>query len=74
MVRYEDLSVDPCGFFGGVVKFCGLDYDEDLVKKAVAFSSFARTAAPGGVGRLPGTVAGRAGRVLPPRRDRLVAR
>jgi hypothetical protein len=40
VVRYEDLSVDPCGFFGGVVKFCGLDYDEDLVKKAVAFSSF----------------------------------
>jgi len=40
VVRYEDLSADPCGFFGGVVKFCGLDYDEDLVKKAVAFSSF----------------------------------
>jgi aryl sulfotransferase len=40
VVRYEDLSLDPCGFFGGVVKFCGLDYDEDLVKKAVAFSSF----------------------------------
>jgi aryl sulfotransferase len=40
VVRYEDLSVDPCGFFGGVVKFCGLDYDEDRVKKAVAFSSF----------------------------------
>jgi aryl sulfotransferase len=40
VVRYEDLSIDPCGFFGGVVKFCGLGYDEDLVKKAVAFSSF----------------------------------
>jgi len=40
VVRYEDLSIDPCGFFGGMVKFCGLDYDEDLVKKAVAFSSF----------------------------------
>jgi aryl sulfotransferase len=40
VVRYEDLSIEPCGFFGGVVKFCGLDYDEDLVKKAVAFSSF----------------------------------
>jgi len=40
VVRYEDLSVDPCRVFGGVVKFCGLDYDEDLVKKAVAFSSF----------------------------------
>jgi aryl sulfotransferase len=41
LVRYEDLSVDPCGFFAGVVKFCGLDYDDDRVRKAVAFSSFA---------------------------------
>jgi Sulfotransferase domain len=41
VVRYEDLSADPCGFFGGVVKFCGLDYDDDRVRKAVAFSSFA---------------------------------
>jgi aryl sulfotransferase len=40
VVRYEDLSVDPCGSFGGVVKFCGLDYDEKRVEKAVAFSSF----------------------------------
>lgn len=62
VVRYEDLSVDPCGVFGGVVTSCGLDYDEDRVKKAVAFSSFAElqrqeasagfrersTAAPGG--------------------------
>jgi aryl sulfotransferase len=40
VVRYEDLSADPCGFFGAVVRFCGLGYDEDLVKKAVAFSSF----------------------------------
>jgi hypothetical protein len=62
VVRYEDLSVDPCGVFGGVVTSCGLDYDEDEVKKAVAFSSFAElqrqeasvgfgersTAAPGG--------------------------
>jgi aryl sulfotransferase len=62
VVRYEDLSVDPCGVFGGVVTFCGLDDDQDRVKKAVAFSSFAElqrqeasagfgersTAAPGG--------------------------
>jgi hypothetical protein len=40
VVRYEDLSAEPRRFFGDVVKFCGLDYDEDLVKKAVAFSSF----------------------------------
>ena len=62
MVRYEDLSVDPCSVFGGVAQFCGLDYDEDRVKRAVAFSSFGElqrqeasagfrersTAAPGG--------------------------
>jgi aryl sulfotransferase len=41
VVRYEDLSVDPGGVFGGVVKSCGLDYDESQVKKAVAFSAFA---------------------------------
>jgi aryl sulfotransferase len=41
VVRYEDLSVDPGGVFGGVVKSCGLDYDEDQVNKAVAFSAFA---------------------------------
>jgi aryl sulfotransferase len=41
VVRYEDLSADPGGTFGGVVKFCGLDYDDDRVRKAVAFSSFA---------------------------------
>jgi aryl sulfotransferase len=62
VVRYEDLSVDPCRVFGGVVTSCGLGYDEDRVKNAVAFSSFAElqrqeasagfqersTAAPGG--------------------------
>jgi aryl sulfotransferase len=41
VVRYEDLSVDPDGVFGGVVRSCGLDYDEEQVKKAVAFSAFA---------------------------------
>lgn len=41
VVRYEDLSADPGGVFGGVVKSCGLDYDDDRVKKAVAFSAFA---------------------------------
>ena len=41
VVRYEDLSVDPGRFFGGVIKSCGLDYDEPQVKKAVAFSAFA---------------------------------
>lgn len=41
VVRYEDLIVDPCGCAGDVVKFCGLDYDDDRVRKAVAFSSLA---------------------------------
>jgi aryl sulfotransferase len=41
VVRYEDLSVDPCRAFGDVVTFCGLDYDEERVKQAVAFSSLA---------------------------------
>ena len=62
VVRYEDLSADPCRAFGGVVMSCGLDYDQERVKNAVAFSSFAElqrqegsagfgersTAAPGG--------------------------
>lgn len=40
VVRYEDMSADPRGVFGGVVKFCGLYYDDDRVGRAVAFSSF----------------------------------
>lgn len=40
VVRYEDLSADPCGAFDAVVKFCGLDYDEGKVAKAVRFASF----------------------------------
>ena len=41
VVRYEDLSVEPGRVFSGAVTFCGLEHDEDRVKKAVAFSSFA---------------------------------
>jgi aryl sulfotransferase len=62
VLRYEDLSADPCSAFGGVARFCGLGYDEDRVGRAVAFSSFGElqrqeasggfqersTAAPGG--------------------------
>lgn len=40
LVRYEDLHRDPESVFGTVVKFCGLPFDEERVKKAVAFSSF----------------------------------
>jgi aryl sulfotransferase len=41
VVRYEDLSADPGPVFGGVVKSCGLDYDEARIEQAVAFSAFA---------------------------------
>jgi hypothetical protein len=41
VVRYEDLSADPIPVFGGVVKACGLDYDEARVGRAVEFSAFA---------------------------------
>lgn len=40
VVRYEDLLNDPEATFGEVVRFCGLPYDETLVRKAVAFSDF----------------------------------
>jgi len=39
-VRYEDLRRDPEMVFGGVVRFCGLPWDQDRVRKAVAFSDF----------------------------------
>lgn len=41
MVRYEDLRRDTEAAFGGVVRFCGLPYDEARVRKAAAFSDFA---------------------------------
>lgn len=41
LVRYEDLKRDPEGFFGEVVRFCGLPWDSERVRKAVAFSDFA---------------------------------
>lgn len=39
-VRYEDLKNDPSLFFGGVVRFLGLSFDEDRLIKAVANSDF----------------------------------
>ncbi|MBI2299903.1 MAG: sulfotransferase domain-containing protein [Armatimonadetes bacterium] len=39
-VRYEDLRADPCGVFGGVVRFIGLAFDAERVRRAVAFSGF----------------------------------
>lgn len=40
LVRYEDLKRDPEGFFGEVVRFCGLPWDAERVSRAVAFSDF----------------------------------
>jgi hypothetical protein len=40
LVRYEDLSRDPETVFGNVVRFCGLPWDAERVRKAVAFSGF----------------------------------
>lgn len=40
LVRYEDLKRDPESAFSEVVRFCGLPYDADRVRRAVAFSDF----------------------------------
>jgi hypothetical protein len=40
LVRYEDLKRDPEAFFGEVVRFCGLPWDAERVRRAVAFSDF----------------------------------
>jgi hypothetical protein len=40
LVRYEDLKCDPERFFGDVVQFCGLPWDEERVGRAVMFSDF----------------------------------
>jgi hypothetical protein len=40
LVRYEDLRREPDHFFGSVVRFLDLPFDEARVRKAVEFSSF----------------------------------
>jgi hypothetical protein len=40
LIRYEDLQSDPETFFGYVVRFCGLPWDADRVRRAVSFSDF----------------------------------
>ena len=40
LVRYEDLKLDPERYFGEVVRFCGLSWDAEQVKRAVSFSDF----------------------------------
>lgn len=39
-VRYEDLRCNTLQYFGAVVRFCGLEYNEQRLQKAVEFSSF----------------------------------
>lgn len=40
LVRYEDLKKNPEMVFGDVVKFCGLKWDAERVRRAVVFSDF----------------------------------
>jgi hypothetical protein len=40
-VRYEDLYAAPQAVFGEVVRFCGLPWQAEQVRKAVAFADFA---------------------------------
>ena len=40
LVRYEDLRSDPEHYFGDIVRFCNLPWDEARIRKAVVFSDF----------------------------------
>jgi hypothetical protein len=40
IVRYEDLVANTAEAFRDIVRFCGLDVNDDLIRKAVTFSSF----------------------------------
>lgn len=40
VVRYEDMQANPEDTFNRVVKFCGLDFDLERLRKAIRFSSF----------------------------------
>jgi hypothetical protein len=40
LVRYEDLLRSPVEVFGGIVGFCGLPFDRERARRAVAFSRF----------------------------------
>jgi aryl sulfotransferase len=40
VVRYEDLLEDPYGRFSEIVRFCGLEVDQELLHHAVRHSSF----------------------------------
>jgi aryl sulfotransferase len=41
LVRYEDLQADTAGCFAQILAFCGLERDEERLRRAVAYSSFA---------------------------------
>ena len=40
VLRYEDMTADPIGVFGGVARKLGITNDEARIKQAVEFSSF----------------------------------
>ncbi len=40
VVRYEDLHRDPEAAFGAMVRFAGLEFDAERLRKAIRFSSF----------------------------------
>lgn len=40
LIRYEDLHQDPERYFGEVVRFCGLPWDAERLRRAIRFSSF----------------------------------
>jgi hypothetical protein len=40
LVRFEDMSLRPLETFGGVVRFLGLPWDEERLRRAVAHSRF----------------------------------
>ena len=39
-VRYEDMLQNPMETFGSMIRFLDLDYDEERLQKAIAFSDF----------------------------------
>ncbi len=40
IVRYEDMLAEPLGSFGSVVKFLGLEYNEERLERAIINSDF----------------------------------
>lgn len=40
LMRYEETLTDPVAAFGAVVRFAGIERDDDSIRRAVEFSSF----------------------------------